>query len=387
MEHVFVDTFFPNGSPMHWRQAEDGAVELFPNPDHARFSPNRQFTHWHMRLRLANPDPVRVTVRFANVTSCWNGREVPAMANEPFAGVASADGRGWQGLVGRRCELPGFACEFAVPVVGGVGHFASLVPYTEADLERLLARLAGRPEARVYQMGATVEGRPLPMIELGSAEAPASVFLRARAHPWETGGSWLVEGLADRLADGSAESRTILDRVRFCIQPMANRDGVARGLSRFTVTGIDLNREWDARRPFDAVLAPESACLANWFAEQARLGRLPQLAIDLHNDCGGHLHLSHPSRDEKGHLERMGRFEQLLREHTWFREGHNARGFCNSGTFGEGLSEMHGIDAIIWELRANHAAGLGRQPLADDWRRMGHAFADVACRFLLAAAP
>lgn len=383
MSTVFVDTFFPNASPLRWRQAEDGVVELFPIPDHARFSPNRQFTHWHLRLVLPAGDGRQtIPVRFATVMSCWNGRESAAMREEPAVGVVSADGKTWAGLTGRRCEREGFAVEFDVPVASSITHFASLVPYTEADLEALLARVAGVPDVRVYQMGATVEGRPLPMLEVGRSDAPESVFLRTQAHPWETGGSWLVEGLVDRLTDGSAASREILDQVRFCIQPMANRDGVHRGLSRFTVTGIDLNRQWDAAIPHDPVLAPESACLGNWFAEQARQGRTPRLAIDLHNDCGGNLHLAHPPQDEAGHLARMAVFERLLREHTWFREGPTGHGFRNPGTFGEGLSEQYGIDAIIWELRANHAVGLGRQPLAADWRQMGSGFAQAAYRFL-----
>ena len=381
MARIFVDTFFPNASPLRWRQAEDGVVELFPIPDHARCTPNCQFTHWHLRLRVAEGAASDVTVRFADVMNCWNGREAPAMRNEPVRAVVSADGQTWTGLDGRRSEVAGFAIEFDVPVSGEVAHFAILVPYTEADLDDLLARVGPCSQARVYQMGATVEGRSLAMLELGRVDAPASVFLRARAHPWETGGSWLIEGLVNRLIDGSAESQAILDQVRFCIQPMANRDGVHRGMSRFTVTGIDPNREWDAQIPHDPVLAPENASLANWFAEQARLGQVPRLAIDLHNDGGGQLHLSHPPQDEAGHRERMGCLEELLRAHTWFREGHTGHGFRNPGTFGEGLSEIYGIDAIIWELRHNHAEGLGRQPLAADWQRLGADFADVVRQF------
>jgi hypothetical protein len=384
MSTVFVDTFFPNGSPLRWREAEDGAVELFPIPDHARFSPNRQFTHWHLRLVLpAGDERETIVVRFATVMNCWNGKESPAMRNDPVAGVVSADGRDWHGIYGQRSDREGFAAEFALPA-SPIVHFASLVPYAEADLEHLLARLESGPEARVYVMGATVEGRPLHMIELGRADAPDTVFLRARAHPWETGGSWLMEGLVERLTDGSDASRDLLDRVRFCLQPMANRDGVHRGMTRFTVTGIDPNRHWDPELAHDPVLAPENATLANWFAEQARQGTLPRLAIDLHNDCDGRLHLSHPTRDPAGHASRMAIFEQLLRDHTWFREGHTEHGFRNSGTFGEGLSERCGIDAIIWELRANYAEGLGRQPLAADWREMGRQFAPIAAEFLRA---
>ena len=38
-------------------------------------------------------------------------------------------------------------------------------------------------------------GAPLEIVRVGRPEAPYRVFLRARAHAWEPGGNWVVEGL------------------------------------------------------------------------------------------------------------------------------------------------------------------------------------------------
>jgi len=43
----------------------------------------------------------------------------------------------------------------------------------------------------------------------------------------------------------------------------------------------------------------------------------------------------------------------------------------NPGSFGEGLTEMYGIDAVIYELNSVWAEGLGRAPLHTDWQQLG----------------
>lgn len=48
-------------------------------------------------------------------------------------------------------------------------------------------------------IGKTVEGRELEIVRVGNANAPFHVFVRARAHPWESGGNWVAQGLVNRL--------------------------------------------------------------------------------------------------------------------------------------------------------------------------------------------
>jgi murein tripeptide amidase MpaA len=76
--------------------------------------------------------------------------------------------------------------------------------------------------------------------------------LRARAHPWEPAGNWLIEGLVSKLLRGDAEATKLLARTCYYILPMANKDGVALGRTRFNALGRDLNRNWD--RPADREL-------------------------------------------------------------------------------------------------------------------------------------
>jgi hypothetical protein len=98
----------------------------------------------------------------------------------------------------------------------------------------------------------------------------------------------------------------------------------------------------------------------------------------LHNDGRGLLHLSRPpvpGLDE--HLARMARLEAILRERTWFTEGHTEGAFRNSGTLGDGWLERYGIDALVHELNANRVEGRKAFTSAALWQEYGAALPAV----------
>jgi murein tripeptide amidase MpaA len=244
-----------------------------------------------------------------------------------------------------------------------------------SDLDRLLGAARGHPLVEVTPIGRTVEGRPLEILRLGRPDAPHRVLLRARAHPWEPGGNWVVEGLVRALLRDEPDNRRYLQRYAVYVMPLANKDGVARGMTRFNVLGKDLNRNWD--RPADAQLAPENAALEAWLERMIADGRRPDLVIDLHNDEGGKLHVSRPAAGAADYLERMERLETLLRRHTWFTEGATGKDFRNPGSLGEGLLERYGITACVLELNCNWIAGLKKPPEAADWQQFGERLREV----------
>jgi hypothetical protein len=235
-------------------------------------------------------------------------------------------------------------------------------------------------------IGKTVEGRPLEIVRVGRPEAPFRVLLRARAHAWETGGNWAVQGLVRGLLQGDETAGKCLARFCLYVMPMANKDGVARGWTRFNSLGKDLNRNWD--KPADPHLAPENHALETWIQGTIRQGRPLHFAMDLHNDDGGGLHLSRPPvKDLAGHLDRMKRFEELLRKRTWFTEGVSGPGFRNAGTFGEGLLERYGIDACILEFNGNWIAGLNRHPSGETWEQFGKQLREVFLGYFASLGP
>ncbi len=367
----YVACGFENASPV-WAEADaDGATRVHLLYDQERGSPNRAAGHIHIRLE-AEPGS-RHTLEFANLDNVWNGRP-GSVARELQTLVVSPDGRAW--TAARTVALPTNRVRLTVEMPGPQLYVARVEPYRLSDLDRLLARLRASPYAAVTPLGRTVEGRELEIVRVGSERAPHRVFLRARAHPWESGGNWVLEGLFDRLLAGDEAAARFLSRTCVYALPLANKDGVARGLTRFNLRGKDLNRSWD--RPADPELAPENAALEAWLEGQLRAGLRPHLAIDFHNDGGGQLHVSRPFvPDLDGYLARMARLEALLRTHTWFTEGSTKATFSNPGSLGDGWLERFGVDAVVHELNCNWIAGLNEPPSARRWREYGAALAQV----------
>lgn len=378
---AFIDTSFENASPVWHERAADGTIRVHLLYDHERNSPNRAAGHLHFCL-CATPG-TRVTLEFCNLENVWNGQP-GSVARELKAVVISPDGRTWKPVP--TTALPGDRVQVAVTLEGPRLFVARVEPYRLSDLDRWLETLRHDRRVRIRSIGSTALGRPLEILRVGREQAPYRVFVRARAHPWESGGNWVVEGLVRRfLADDDA-ARGFRGRYCLYVMPMANKDGVARGMTRFNVLGRDLNRNWD--RPADGELVPENAALEAWLEGMIRRGRKPHLALELHNDGGGRLHVSRPPVPELArHVERMAVLERLLRLHTWFTEGSTPPSFQNSGTLGDGWLERYGIDAVVHEFNCNWIAGRNDYPSAAHWRTYGEGLASALDEYFASVRP
>lgn len=367
----FIDTSFENASPLWYEFAPDGTLNVYLLYDHERSSPNRAAGHFHFLLQAKAGS--QLTLEFKNLDNVWNGRP-GSVAKELKMAVSSPDGRDWKPIPLE--SLPENRVRLTVRMRGSRLYVARVEPYRLSDLDHLLASISNNPLVEISPIGKTVEGRELEIVHIGDPRARYRVFLRARAHPWEAGSSWVAQGLIQRLLLDDEPARKYLDRYCVYILPMANQDGVARGRTRFNLQGKDLNREWD--KPTDPKLAPENYALEKWLEGMIKAGQAPHLALELHNDGGGQLHLSRPPAPQlKRHLERMATFEQLLRQHTWFTEGSTPGTFRNSGTLGDGWLERYGIDAVVHELNCNWIEGLKDYPSARHWEDYGARLATV----------
>ena len=367
----FIDTSFENASPVWWERAADGTIQVHLLYDHERASPNRAAGHIH--LRLQGRTGAKLTLEFMNLDNVYNGKP-GSVAGELKTVVISSNGRDWTPVP--TDSLPQNRVQLTIVLPGPALYVARVEPYRLSDLDRLMASVRNHPRVQVTNIGKTAGGRDLEIIRIGDARAPYRAFLRARAHPWESGSNWIVEGLVQRLLKDDADAKRFLERYTVYILPMANKDGVARGMTRFNVMGKDLNRNWDT--PADPNLAPENAALERWLEQMIADGRRPHLAMELHNDGSGRLHISRPPVPQlPRHLERMAFLEGLLRKKTWFTEGSTNEAFRNSGTLGDGWLERYGIDAVVHEFNCNWIAGLETAPLGRHWSQYGEKLAEV----------
>lgn len=377
----FIDTRFENASPAWYDFAPDGTVRVHLLYDHERAAPNRAAGHIHLLLNAVPGS--RFTLEFLELDNVWNGRP-GSVARELKTLVISENGRDWRPVATR--ALPTNRVQLDVHMPGPKLYVARVEPYRLSDLDRFLESIRKHPRVEIAPIGPTVQGRELEIVRVGNPQAPHRVFVRARAHPWESGGNWVVEGFVGRLIEGDAAAEWCLDRYCAYILPLANKDGVAGGMTRFNVLGKDLNRNWDL--PADPELAPENAALERWLESRIQAGQRPDLALDLHNDGGGQLHVSRPAVPGlPAHLARMARLEELLRRHTWFTEGSTTAAFRNPGSLGDGWLERFGIDAAVHEFNCNWIAGLEDYPTARHWREYGAKLAIVLSEYFGGAAP
>ncbi len=374
----YLNTSFENASPLYWEIAPDGSVRIFLVYDQERDSPNRANGHWHFQVQ-ARPG-AKLTLVLNHLRNIWNGYPGNPASKHTVCRV-SEDGRHWDVVPTEIISGDRLRFEIEMPASGEL-YVAHLEPYRISDLERLMKEIRGHPRARILPLGKTVQGRELSLIQVGRTDAPHSVLLRARAHPWESGGNWVVQGLIRALLRDEPANRKYLACYTVYVLPMANLDGVAHGRTRFNQLGMDLNRKWD--RPADPRLAPENAALERWLRTMIAAGRKPDLAIDLHNDQHGQLHISRPRIALDAYLARMDRYEALLRRCTWFTEGRTGGNFHNPGSFGEGLLERFGITAFVQELNANWIAGLNDHATGANWELLGAQYREVFYRYFTA---
>ncbi len=367
---IFVHTGFENASPMNWRIDSAGRVVGSLVYDHERFSRNRAVNHFHFRVEAAVG--AEVTVILENFDNIWNNRFASDLS-ERSRFVVSFDNKKWES---RSIEaLPGRRMLFKLRMEAPYAYIASVEPYRISDLDKMLAKIGKSKLAGITTIGKTSEGRPLEIVRIGNENAPKRLFLRARAHAFEAGGNWTVEGLVQKFLSDDDDARRYLKRYCVYILPMANKDGVARGKTRFNANGYDLNRKWD--KPADELVAPENYYLEQWLQQMIRANKKPDLALDIHNDAGGHLHVSRPDGDITAYLASMDKLESLLRKHTWFTEGATKASFRNPGTLGEGFLTRFGIYAAVYELNYEWVKGLNKAPLAADWILLGNKLPEV----------
>lgn len=367
----YVNTAFENASQADWRIDSNNVVQIGLIYDHERSSVNRANGHWHFQIQ-AEPG-TDVTVVLSNFENIWNGMHAYPVSAKTNC-MISEDGKKWTHIPGE--FTPEKTMKFKVHMNSSKIYLASVEPYRISDLDKFLTRIRKNSLVKIIPVGNTVEGRPLEIIRVGNPDAPHCVYLRARAHSWEPGGNWITEGLVNSLLQKDAGK--YLKKYCVYIMPMANKDGVARGRTRFNTQGVDLNRQWD--KPADSVLAPEKYAFEKWLKHLIATGKKPALTIDLHNDQGGNLHVNIPRDDNKEYTANLLRFEQLLYKLTWFTEG--KANLNNPGSLGEGLAKRFGIDACIYEFNYEWAEGLKKVPMGEDWMLLGKQLREVFFQYL-----
>uniref|UniRef100_A0AAY4BLL5 Cytosolic carboxypeptidase 1 n=1 Tax=Denticeps clupeoides TaxID=299321 RepID=A0AAY4BLL5_9TELE len=141
-----------------------------------------------------------------------------------------------------------------------VCYFTYHYPYTYSTLKMHLRKLAEKRAEGVYlredALCETLGGNSCPLLTITAAPESSKhehlnhlrnrpvVFLTARVHPGESNCSWVMKGTLEFLTGSSASAQTLREAFIFKIVPMLNPDGVINGSHRCSLSGEDLNRQW-----------------------------------------------------------------------------------------------------------------------------------------------
>lgn len=255
---------------------DSGAIEVVALDDPAnirlrlRDDNAADFRQWfHFRLMGAAGKALRMV--FANAASAAYPDGWP-----DYRCVASYDRQNWFRIAGTRYENGELIVEHT-PERDTI-YYAYFEPYSHERHLDLLGRVEQSPYARVRNLGSTVEGRDLDVVEVGRpSPRRVPVWIIARQHPGETMAEWFVEGLLERLLDpADAVARKVREHAVLYVVPNMNPDGAVRGNLRTNAAGRNLNREW--RTP-DPAASPEVFLVRE---EMVRTGCA--LFLDIHGD-------------------------------------------------------------------------------------------------------
>uniref|UniRef100_A0A8B9ZRS0 Cytosolic carboxypeptidase 1 n=1 Tax=Anas zonorhyncha TaxID=75864 RepID=A0A8B9ZRS0_9AVES len=177
-----------------------------------------------------------------------------------------------------------------------VCYFAYHYPYTYSTLKMHLQKLESmhNPQQIYFRQDVlceTLAGNSCPLVTITAM--PESnyyehicqfrnrpyIFLSARVHPGETNASWVMKGTLEYLMSNNPNAQSLRESYIFKIIPMLNPDGVINGNHRCSLSGEDLNRQWQNPNPD---LHPTIYHAKGLLQYLAAIKRLPLVYCDYH---------------------------------------------------------------------------------------------------------
>lgn len=163
--------------------------------------------------------------------------------------------------------------------------FAWGPPFTLQHAQELVERVAKKsPHAKAFELCKSNEGRSVPALRIQQGDdnpERGAIWITARQHAWESGGSWVCQGLVDWLVSDDPRAEELRKKATIYIVPIMDVDNVEIGAGGKNQNPHDHNRDWSAMPVFSAV----RACIEQ-IQVLARRRRF-DLFLDLHNPGPG----------------------------------------------------------------------------------------------------
>lgn len=342
---------------------------------------NRQASWYYFRVDGAKGQQIKVEL--TDLLGEYNYRSGTHAVTAETRPVISYDQKSWRHLTDNEVTWIEETVELHLHFQpeGESIWIAHQPPYTNKNLELLLEQLDSHAHVVKQAIGKTPEGRDIVLVTVSndeiSLEDKQIIWIMARQHAWESGTSWVMEGILRYLTE-SQEGTAWLNAFVFKLIPMADPDGVARGGVRFNQYGHDLNRNWDLVKPEEM---PEIASQKKAFSEWVATNKRVDFFLTIHN--------TESSDYLQGPDLRIGKlvWENLVTSTAFdSQEGlRKIRGQSDPGrmTINENLWSEFQTPAYLMELKVEHVDKTHRRRLIPEWLELGKGITKaitVACQ-------
>lgn len=171
--------------------------------------------------------------------------------------------------------------------------FAWGPPFTTDDAAALVKQIAAKLDgkdgvkAEAFELCKSREGRSTPALKLTppamEGVKPRGIFVCARQHAWESGGSWVGRGFIEFLASDDPAAVAFRKQTIVYFVPLMDVDNVSIGAGGKNQDPHDHNRDWTDKPVFPAVAAAQKI-----IRDLDAAGTFDAF-IDLHNPAAGDL--------------------------------------------------------------------------------------------------
>ena len=228
---VRFDNRFEGGRVNDCRQLGPREFRLVIEPENDPINPSPWYA---FRVRAEAPTDLRIRIAIATAKS------------RPRAHL-SADGVDWRRATDSEWSGKSGAPECVLTLRAGPEPtwVASQPMIGVASIDGWADALAARHGGVVREIGRSVAGRPLRMVEFAAAGAPEDwVVVIGRQHPPEVPGTVGLMRFMETVVGPGRLAADFRSRFRIALVPVVNPDGVVEGHWRSTLGAIDANRDW-----------------------------------------------------------------------------------------------------------------------------------------------
>ncbi len=327
---------------------------------------NRQANWYFFRIDGLKREPVRID--FTELSGEYNFKPGSHAVTAGTRPVYSYDRKTWRHFADDQVTWDEAATVLTVRFrpEGDQVWIAHTQPYLREDLQRLLE--LRHPHLSVSTIARSAHGREVPLLTITDAAAgerdKRSIWVMARQHAWETGTSYVADGLVRFLLSNAEAARRLRRENVFQVIPIFDTDGVAEGAVRFNVNGYDNNRNWDTA---DAEKTPEIFAVRRALEQAGRI----DLFLALHNTESAD-YVDGPADAVAAELVRG------LRAGTDFLDAASPRAVTPRESIDPGrmtvnqyLYYQQKVRAYLMELRVERHPALGRPRTAADFSSFG----------------